>query len=389
MKKALHALQIIGDSKFGGDSLVVCDWLQMLQSKGIKTTLLATDPLVVDLAKSRGLDVWTFKGVQRSINPLVDVPAVFRLAKGLKKRFDIVHTNTTKGGAIGRPASWLSRIPIVVHTVHGFAFHEHSGAVATWAISGVERTLTRMCDRVVFVNNYDREQAIAKGIVPENKAVTVYNGVSEERIAPGLSSNKEDILSELGLPSDAFLSVFVGRLAEQKGLKYLFEAISILKNRSPSVNFHQVLVGNGEQEEQCRQWVESFGISDRVHFLGFRKDSLRYTGAADLFVLSSLWEGHSITLLEAMGCGRPIVATDIKGNRESITDGKDGILVKPADPVALAQGILRAVEDKNLSMALGDNARKTFDKRFTLKAMLENTWSVYEGLLEEKKLWPS
>ncbi len=238
MKRQLRALQIIGDSKFGGDSVIICDWLNMLQERGISTTLLATDPPVVDLAKERGIEVWPFEGIYRSINPLTDIPSIFRLAKNLRNRFDVIHTNTSKNDAIGRPAARMAGIPATLHTVHGFAFHEFSGALTTKAFSSIEWMLGKMCDRVVFVNSYDREQAVEMKIIPKNKAVTVYNGVSAERLSPGLSTNREDLLHELNLNSNTFLSVFVGRLAEQKGLKYLFEVLSLIKKTILDFDIH-------------------------------------------------------------------------------------------------------------------------------------------------------
>jgi len=118
--------------------------------------------------------------------------------------------------------------------------------------------------------------------------------------------------------------------------------------------------------------------------LGFRENAVRWTNVADIFVLSSLWEGHSITLLEAMGCGRPIVATDIKGNRETITNGYDGILVEPANSDALVSGILEVVDSDILATKIATNARKTFYDKYTSGVMKENVWRIYERYIREK-----
>ncbi len=386
MPKQLRALQIIGDSKFGGDSVIICDWLDMLTQRGLRATLLATDPPVVELARERGLDVWTFEGIQRPIDPCVDIPAILRLSRLLRRRFDVVHTNTTKGGAVGRPAAWLAGVPAVLHTVHGFAFHEFSGKLTTTVYSNIERVLTKMCHRVIFVNEFDRQRAIDMGVVPERKAVTVYNGVAEDRLADGRAATREQLLAELDLPADARLASFVGRLAEQKGPRYMFEAFAAARRKLPDTPLHLAVVGDGELAGKCRQWVTELNLTDRVHFLGFRTDAVRWIGGADLFVLSSLWEGHSITLLEAMGCGRPCVATDIKGNRESITHGIDGLLVAPADSESLSDALVRLAANRPEAERLGREARATFDRRFTLRQMLASTWTVYEDLLRERRL---
>ncbi len=386
MKRKLRVLQIIGDSKFGGASLVVADLMKMLQGRGLEVTLLATDRQMVDFAQENGFRVWPFKGIQRSINPLIDISATMRLAWALRGKYDIVHTHTTKGGVVGRTAAHMAGIPIVIHTVHGFAFGEFSGRLATSAVCLVEHIVALMCDRVIFVNSFDRLKSVKAGIIPENKAVTVYNGVTEERLKPGLSVNRTDLLKELNLAEDTFLCANVGRLAEQKGLRYLFEALGIVRRKMPELKIHQVMIGQGELYEQSQEWIKEYGIADRVHFLGFRTDALRWTGGADAFVLSSLWEGHSITLLEAMGCSTPIIATDIKGNRESITNEQDGLLVQPCNAQALADGIIRIASNPELARSLARQARETFMKRFTIEIMLENLWSIYDELLRSKNL---
>ncbi|MHC4717304.1 MAG: glycosyltransferase, partial [Planctomycetota bacterium] len=222
MPRQLRALHVIGDSEFGGGDIVVCSLLKLLQEHDIDVTLLATDPSAIEYAEGQGIKVWPFRGICRQIRPVRDLWAAARLAKAIRGRYDIVHTHTTKGGAIGRTAAWLARVPARLHHVHGFSFHEFTGKWTTRLMASAERKLGRMCDRLIFVNSFDREKAIEMGIIPAAKAVTVYNGLPEERLAPGRGVRREELLAELSLPDDAILSVNVGRLAPQKGLVYLF-----------------------------------------------------------------------------------------------------------------------------------------------------------------------
>jgi len=384
MNRPLRALHIVGDSKFGGGDVVIWEGLKILAGKGIDVTLLATDPSAIEYARSQGLSVWPFRGIRRAVRPVRDLWATLRLAWAICGRYDIVHTNTTKAGAVGRTAAYLARVPAILHTVHGFSFHEFSSRMTTTLVAAVERILAMMSDRVIFVNDFDRRRAVRMGILPARKAVTVYNGLGEDRLGPGLAARREELLAELNLPGDAVLSVFVGRLAPQKGLRYLLEALGIIRRTRPDLKLHQVVVGEGQQEEESRRWAKQQGVDDAVHFLGFRPDAVRWTGGADMFVVPSLWEGHSITLLEAMGCGAAIVATNIKGNRESLTHGRDGLLVKPADSQSLAEGMISLAENRDLARRLGQAARQTFLRRFTLQEMLKKTWAVYEELLSSK-----
>jgi glycosyltransferase involved in cell wall biosynthesis len=213
-----------------------------------------------------------------------------------------------------------------------------------------------------------------------------YNGVSKRRLESGRGTRHDELLDELGIPKDSFLCVFAGRLAPQKGLKYLVEAVGIVKSKMPDRQIHLAVIGEGELEQSLRSQVRELNISDRVHLLGFQSDCLRWTGGCDLFVLSSLWEGHSITLLEAMGLGRPIVVTDIKGNRETITHNKDGLHVPPADSEALALAMMDIASHPERATQMGQAAAETFERNFTEEVMKEKSWKVYQEVLSAKGL---
>ncbi len=117
----------------------------MLQKRGMNTKLLATDQAVVEFARQQGIDVWDFQGIQRAVNPVRDFFTILNLAVGLRGRFDIVHTNTTKGGAIGRLAAWLAHVPIVVHTVMVLQFMSSAENWPLWR----SRLLKTVCQRCV------------------------------------------------------------------------------------------------------------------------------------------------------------------------------------------------------------------------------------------------
>jgi len=223
------------------------------------------------------------------------------------------------------------------------------------------------CDKIIFVNSFDQERALKLGIGSENQTVTIYNGVPQSHLTGGQEVSQGELLSELQIEKDSFLCVFVGRLAKQKGLNCLMEAIAIAKKEMSNPKVHLVVIGEGELEGEMRQQIRRLDIADRVHLLRFLTDYLRWTGGCDLFVLSSLWERCSISLLEAMGLGRPIVATGIKSNRETITCHKDGLLIPPGDPVSLAHAIIELATDSDRATQLGQAAKKTFNERFTGK----------------------
>lgn len=383
----LKLAHVLGNSAFGGDTVYVYSLLEMAAEHGIEADLIAGDPEVLEQARLRGLSCVPFREIIRPIRPWRDLFAVRRLSRLLRQRgYDLVHTHTSKGGAVGRIAARRARVPVIVHTVQGYAFHEFSGALTTAVYARVERWLARYCDRIISVNAYDREMSLRRKIVRNSrKIVTVYNGVSLERLEEGEKPDRAAMLKEVGIADDAAVIVNLARLAPQKAQRYLLEAMPETIARA-SREVHLLLVGNGEDEAMLRRLTRSLKVDDRVHFLGFRRDGTRWFKVADVSVLSSLWEGHSVTILEAMALGTPVIATDIKGNRETIDHERTGLLVRPQDAGALAEAMIRYVNDPALARRHARAAREKCHNLYTEKHVQDHTWALYRTLLEEKGL---
>jgi len=376
----------IAPGEYGGGDSVVFSLVDMAREHGLQADVLVDNEEMRQICTERGIGIFCFEGIVRPIRPVRDLSAAIRLKRIIRGRYEVLHTHGSKGGAVGRLAARWARIPAVIHTVHGFAFHEHSSRLKTSVIAAAERIMARWCDKLIVVNTFDRQRALELGIGSKEKLVTVYNGVPESRLDSGRGINRRELLDELKIPNNSFLCVFVGRLAPQKGLNHLIEAMAMVRDRMSSPAVHLALIGEGELRAEINEQVQKLNLSDRVHLLGFQSACLRWTGGCDLFVLSSLWEGHSITLLEAMGLGRPIVATDIKGNRETITSGEDGLLVPAADPAALAEAVMELAANNQRASEFGQRARKTFEERFTEQVMKDESWQVYQALLAAKGL---
>jgi glycosyltransferase involved in cell wall biosynthesis len=385
VKNPLRVLHV-APGKFGGGDSVVLSLVDMAREHGLHADVLCNSPELAEACAARHVRALNFKGIERPIRPHKDLWAAIRLYYAIRGRYEVVHTHSTKGGAVGRLAARWAKIPAVLHTAHGFAFHEFSSKMQTLMVARAERMMAHWCDKIIVVNEFDRQLALQLGIGTDEKLVTIYNGIPDSRLEPARQINRQELLDELQIGKDSFLCVFVGRLAPQKGLKCLMEAMAMVKGKMQSPKAHLAVIGEGELERSLRDQVQRLDLSDRVHFLGFQSACMRWTGQCDLFVLSSLWEGHSITLLEAMGVGRPIVATGIKGNRETITHNIDGLLVPPANAEALARAIMQLAANPAQTARLGQAAEETFNRRFTEKAMKNASWQVYEELLTAKGL---
>ena len=216
---------------------------------------------------------------------------------------------------------------------------------------------------IVAVARHCKECLVRKGISPE-KINVVHNGLPE-RIKSNYSLSK----SNLGLEDDNLIIGVVSRIDPKKGLDYLVEGFSYIAKYYPQAIL--VIVGDGPYMNKLRNKATRLGVDQKIILAGFQADVDEWLDIFDIFVLPTLSEAHSISLLEGMRAGKPIVATNVGGNPESIEHEKQGLLVPPADAAALEKAILRMIENPELRMRLGASARKRFEVEFTEDRMLE------------------
>jgi len=366
--------QVLAGGPWGGGAVVVLALTRALIEAGCQVWVLCLDESVGRRFAGAGARVVTSRHWRREIRPVRDFLAFVELFKLCRReRFDLVNTHTSKGGFLGRLAARLAGVPRVIHTAHGFAYNEASSRVLAMFYAWLERVAGHFCDLVISVNEEERLDAIRRKVIGSDKIVTVLNGIDLDLFKD--TQKTEATRRGMGVPEHAVVVGTVGRLAEQKGFAYLIRAIPRVLRSCPQAWF--VFAGTGPLEPELRALADEEGIRERCRFLGFREDIPELLACYDLFVLPSLWEGLSITLLEAMAAAKPVVATDIKGTREVITDEVNGLLVPPADPEALADGIVHLIRDRELAQSIGAKARDRIGQHFSQAAMIKNTLRWY------------
>jgi len=375
-------LHVKGSGGFGGDCVLMLELGRAAKDQGFDVDILAVDPLFQELIREEGLGLVDLDVIRREIRPLWDFRGLTRLAAFLAKSpYSIVHTHTSKPGIFGTLAARRAGIPGVIHTVHLFPFHEETGKVVTAAYVAAQRLAARWCDRIVTVSDYQRDWALRQGIGRPEQIVSIPNGVPVERARPARS--KEQIRAEIGI-GDAFMVLSTGRLAEQKGLEYLIRAAASVRSELPGIKI--VLAGAGPLERKLAKLVSDLGLGDTVLLLGFRADVGSLLAACDLVVLPSLWEGLSISLLEAMAAGKPVVTTTLGSNLEVTADGKTAVLVPPKDPASLADAIRALALDPAQLEELGRRGLEMQRERYTMRRMVDAYSEEYEQLLSQKAL---
>jgi glycosyltransferase involved in cell wall biosynthesis len=380
----VRLLHIVGESRFGGAALIILRLGEIAQAEGWQVDVLTTDPVFQDAVRRHGLGLVNLDVIRREIRPIWDLGGLGRLYKFLRsERYQIVHTHTSKAGFVGRLAARLAAVPVILHTAHGFAFHESSPASIRLFYSALERIASRWCDRIVSVSKFHRSWAIELGICIPRQIIAIPNGI------PELVRNRElrisDLRRQLGAGHGDLVVLSMARLAADKGLEYLIEAATMLPPTARRI--HIVIAGDGPVRNRLEQLTAKLGVSDRVKFLGFRKDVGDLLAASDLVVLPSLREGLSIALLEAMAAGKPIIATSIGSQREVASHVEMARLVPPADAHALSEAISQLAGDQALMDRLGINARAVYENHYTEDRMLRSYRQLYLDLLSAKCPW--
>ena len=379
--KPVRVLHIVGESRYGGAAKIILPLGQIAQAEGWEVDVLATDPIFQQAVKKYGLGLLSLDVIRREIRPVWDLGGLARLTRFLRReRYQIVHTHTSKAGFVGRLAARLAGVPVIVHTAHGFAFHEQSPVPVRRIYTTLERLAARWCDRVISVSEFHRAWAIELGMCTPEQIMAIPNGITD--ISRSREIGIAELRREMGARQDDLVALSMARLASDKGLEHLIEAAAIMPQTPRRIQV--VIAGDGPERDHLEQVAARLRVNDRVKFLGFREDVPDLLAASDMVVLPSLREGLSIAMLEAMAASKPIVATNIGSQKEVAAHADIARLVPPADGRALSEAIQRLASDEKLMAQLGSNARAVYERHYTEHKMLDTYRRLYCDLLRAK-----
>jgi sugar transferase (PEP-CTERM/EpsH1 system associated) len=216
--------------------------------------------------------------------------------------------------------------------------------------------------------------------VPAGRVTQIYNGVDMTRFKPAERAARDVLPAGFAAPNSVVIGT-VGRLSGEKDQANLIAAFARARRSTASPELRLVLVGDGPLQENLREHARALGIAEQVWFAGPRSDVAEVLRAFDVFVLPSLGEGISNTILEAMACGRPVIATRVGGNPELVLEQQSGLLVPAADPDALAAAMVRYARDPALRQQHGAAGRARIEREFSMEAMVARYREVYDAAL--------
>jgi len=297
----------------------------------------------------------------------MDLGAAWRLSRIIKQlKPDIVHAHDPHGVAMAALAlsmsTQIAKPPLVA--ARRVDFHLRGGSLSRWKY--------RQVDCFICVADAIRRMLIEDG-VPESRIVVVNEGIDLERVDAAPPAKLHE---ELWLPHDAPIVGNVAALVPHKGQRHLIEAAALVVRQVPDARF--VIAGQGELRAALERQIREHRLEKHVTLLGFRTDILSLHKAFDVFVMSSVTEGLGTSLLDAMACGRPIVATAAGGIPEVIENGRTGFLVPPRDHAAMANAIVRLLNDAALRRRMGETGLATARERFSVERMVLDTVRVYQ-----------
>ena len=292
-------------------------------------------------------------------------------------QYDIVHTHSSKAGVIGRIAAHRAKVPIIVHTVHGWSFHERMSPVKRQLYVLLERLGARYGAVMIVVSPRDIAKGLAQGIGRKEDYVVIRSGIELDRFGhPAVAP--QETRRQLGIPQDALVVGSVTRLSPQKAPLDMVEAFGRIHAAHPDTWF--LIVGDGPLRPDVEQRLAQLGIANQTILTGLRRDVPELMAAMDMFVLSSLWEGLPRVLPQAMASGLPIVCTAADGSAEAVTDGVNGYLTPPGSPDMLAVRVNELLSDAQLRTQMGIAGQQSAPE-FGATRMVEQIDRLYTRLL--------
>jgi glycosyltransferase involved in cell wall biosynthesis len=315
--------------------------------------ICANGPLL-DEVKAEGFRVETVP-MARSFSPVAQVIALVALIRLIwRERPDIVHAHMPISGLLARLAAWLCCVPCVAYTCHGFLFNQPGPMPRRGLALVLEWLAGRLTNRYFTVSSEEAEDARRLRLHPSPQAVG--NGRSPALFHPDPAARAR-IRAELGVPNDTVVIIAVSRLVRHKGYPELLTAMEQVPDAMLWVVGARLETDHGRALDSCFERAHR-ELGPRLLCLGYRRDIPALLAAADIFTLPSHFEGLPMSVIEAMLCGLPVVATDIRGPREQVVNGRTGLLVPPGEAVPLARSLGCLVHDPELRHKMGEAGRE-------------------------------
>ncbi len=288
-----------------------------------------------------------------------------------------MHTHSSKAGILGRLAAAMAGVPIIVHTYHGFGFHDRQNPLVKSVYVALERLCSLVTTKLIYVSRSNAVYAERQGLGPASDATIIHSGIKLSDFPAQVDAAKLKMSAGIGMHKPVVVSI--GNLKPQKNAADFVAAAAKVHVKFPEARF--VFIGDGPQRRALEAKAFSLGLDGILMFLGWRLDGAQWLAAGDAFALTSLWEGLPRALVEALRTGLPAVCYATDGVVDVLRDGENGFLVKAGDVDAFAERLVRLLTDADLRRRLGASAAASIGPEFDVEAMVRAQETLYESLL--------
>ena len=381
MTEKQNILYVVTKANFGGAQKYIADLAKYFVQDGSMVTVahgandFGGEPLFEDTLAAVGARTILLSDLGRDVHFFNDIRVFFSLLKLFREESpDIVHLNSSKVGALGAVAARVAHIPRIVFTVHGMPHKESRPWWQRIIIKMITWGTCVLVHAVIVISDTDLKEVQGWWGVSA-KSTKIYNGVGVQEFLPRWQA-QENLAKRIGVSLEGRSVIgSIAELTKNKGLLEFLPVLAALKEKQPDfVYFH---FGTGEQKEMLIQKTQELELTDNVFWLGFDAGAVSYLKAFDVFTLPSLKEGLPYTLLEAGLASLPVVATNVGGVNEILTNEQTGIVVAPGDTTAITTAIITLFHDPTRRKTLSRALNTYVTKYFSQEAMCEQTMLVY------------
>lgn len=314
--------------------------------------------------------------LERAIRPVQDIKAFFELIRLLKAiRPHIIHTHSSKAGFLGRIAAWTCKVPIIIHSVHGFPFSPLQSFFKRKFFQWSERVAALLTTHFIFVAEEDKKTAKKLRLIRENASL-IRSGFTFDPFLQKESRN--ECIKRFGIAADRCICGVIAPFKPQKGLFHLIEIAARIIDKHKEVLF--LIAGDGALRSRLESAIEKKGLKNHFILPGFISDIEKAIACFDIGISTALWEGLPQSLVQMRLRKIPLVVSDIPGNREVVAHGKNGFIADLSDYETFAALICRLIEHKTIRKTLGDYADEDFSE-WNAPVMVNRQEELYKNLL--------
>ncbi|EJV82567.1 glycosyltransferase family 4 protein [Bacillus mycoides] len=322
--------------------------------------------------------------IQRSPLSIQNLHAYKKLKSIIdQNKYHIIHCHTPMGGVIARLAAQKARRQgtKVVYTAHGFHFCKGSPYMNWLLYYPIERILAAHTDCLITINQEDYDLAVKHRFPVKDIKLVHGVGIDVQRFTPVTEIEKRELKLQCGYKSQDFLMFYAAEFNKNKNQSFLIRVLAQLKSEMPHAKL--LLAGEGPLMEECKKIATQLGVSNMVHFLGYRNDIASLLQMSDLAVASSYREGLPVNIMEAMACGLPVIATDNRGHRELIISNKNGWIIDRDDIKAMADRIKGISINPKVLAQMGQHGCTIIKNQYSVNEVLKEKQEIYTTFMGE------